>query len=516
MAILTGKDLSFARAVSALSYCNPFLPERIDYEREALGDDFVETEAVWNIREALDDERPNLSILRGRVEALIKSLRLGIRQGGAAEPEELMLYEDLVLHLLYHRYRRDFQDLVRLACEKGSAKEKVTFWDAFRRDAEDLLDIDGVQLPWQHPPSHIFSCAFQIRRAFHHTYSYIVGGSMPAARLRAAVWQSVFTHDMRRYFRSLYDRMDDFTTLITGESGTGKELVARAVGLSRYIPFDAQKQCFAEDFVGSFHALSISSLSPTLIESELFGHRKGAFTGAIEDRSGWLEVCGPLGTVFLDEIGDLESSIQVKLLRVLQTRTFQRLGDTESRHFPGKIIAATNRDLDAEISEGRFREDFYYRLCSDIIVTPSLREVLRDAPEELHNLVVHIARRVAPDEAEAIAGEVEDLIGEQLGPDYAWAGNFRELEQCVRNVVIRREYRPHRAGGVTSTDVLARALAECDLTADELVGLQCTVVYSQTKNYQEAARRLNLDHRTVKSKIDQELLARLTQGGGSR
>ena len=118
----------------------------------------------------------------------------------------------------------------------------------------------------------------------------------------------------------------DATVLITGESGTGKELVARAIAMARYIPFDAKSKSFVSDYTQSFYPLNLSALSPTLIESELFGHRRGAFTGALEDRAGWLETCPPLGTVFLDEIGELDPTIQVKLLRVLQTRRFQRLG----------------------------------------------------------------------------------------------------------------------------------------------------------------------------------------------
>src|SRR5439155_14349722 len=122
---------------------------------------------------------------------------------------------------------------------------------------------------------------------------------------------------------------------------------------------------------------------PTLIETELFGHRKGAFTGAVADRPGWLEVCPPFGTVFLDEIAETQAAIQVKLLRVVQTRTFQRVGETQDRPFRGKIVAATNRDLAAEMQAGRFRPDLYYRLCSNVIETPSLAAQLREAPDEL-------------------------------------------------------------------------------------------------------------------------------------
>ena len=209
------------------------------------------------------------------------------------------------------------------------------------------------------------------------------------------MWQSIFTHDVRRYRAALYDRMADIPTLITGESGTGKELVARAIALSRYIPFEARTQSFAADAAAAFYAVNLSALSPTLIESELFGHRRGAFTGAAQDRAGWFETCGRHGAVFLDEIGELDAAIQVKLLRVLQTREFQRIGETTPRRFAGKVIAATNRDLAQEIAAGRFREDFYYRICADLIATPTLREQLADAPEDLRNLLRIVAGRVA-------------------------------------------------------------------------------------------------------------------------
>ena len=220
---------------------------------------------------------------------------------------------------------------------------------------EHFLELPGVRLPLEVDSAHLFAWGYQVRRGFEGTFRGIHGGSMPAARLRAAVWQSIFTHDMNRYGRSLHRSMGDVTTLILGESGTGKELVARAIGMSRYIPFDPGSQRFRQDYTGAFHAVSLSALSLTLIESELFGHRRGAFTGALEDREGWLEVCSELGTVFLDEIGELAPLIQVKLLRVLQARTFQRVGETRDRRFRGKLIAATNRDLPDEIASSRFR-----------------------------------------------------------------------------------------------------------------------------------------------------------------
>jgi len=177
-------------------------------------------------------------------------------------------------------------------------------------------------------------------------------------------------------------------------------------------------------------------------------------------------------------------------------------GDTTDRHFHGKLIAATNRDLSRAMQKGHIREDFYYSLCSDLITTPSLQEQLRESPEVLRELLVFIARRVAGDEAEALAQEVETWILQHLGWDYPWPGNIRELEQCVRNVLVRQEYRPPQPHPLSSHEEFSRAFTNGTLTADELLRRYCTLVYSQTGSYEETARRLQLDRRTAKSKID--------------
>ena len=514
MAFLTAGERAFLRAVADLGYCNPFLPERIEYERAALGPEFSEAKAVWSLR--VDDPSTanvNNTKLTERVAGLAQKLRDRLAGGVAATESDLVLYEDAVLFLLYNRYQNYFYEFIVRVLEQKHGRGQCGFYTEFLRDWGHFFNLSAVTLPMPHEASHLFACFFQLRRAFHHIIESIIGSSMAAARLRAAVWQSIFTHAMRRYRRTLYNRLGDFTTLIRGPSGTGKELVARAIGLSRYIPFDAKTLTFTEDFPGSFYAINLSALPATLIESELFGHRRGAFTGALQDRRGWLEVCSPLGTVFLDEIGDLDASIQVKLLRVLQTRTFQALGDTTERHFRGKLIAATNRDLSQALQDRHFREDFYYRLCSDQIVTPSLQEQLRESPEVLRELLLFITRRVAGTEAEALAEEVETWIVQHLGRDYQWPGNIRELEQCVRNVLVRKEYHPPQLRTASPHHELSRALTDGTLTADELLRRYCTLVYAQTGSYEETARRLQLDRRTVKSKIDGALLTQLRTGG---
>ena len=261
---------------------------------------------------------------------------------------------------------------------------------------------------------------------------------------------------------------------------------------------------FERDFSETFFPINLSARPSTLVESELFGHRRGAYTGALEDRKGWLEVCPPEGTVFLDEIGELDPLVQVKLLRVIQARTFQRLGTTRDSVFRGKIVPATHCDIHQAMENGDFREDFYYRLCSDIIATTSFHQQISEALEVLGDLVAYISQKFAGSEGEAIAGEVLSWIQNKLGIDYPWPGNIRELEQCVRNIKIRQEYHPAADQAAGPDDRQLASIREGSLTLEELCRLYCTRVYTSVRSYVETARRLNIDRRTVKKYVQEK------------
>ncbi|MGO9227651.1 MAG: sigma 54-interacting transcriptional regulator [Bryobacteraceae bacterium] len=511
MSFLSSSERAFLRAASNLAFCNPFLPERIQHERAALGAEFVEDEPVWSFSvDEPDRRRSNVWRIAARLEELCPRLRRKLDMGAAASQQDLILYEDAILNLLYQRYYpRFFEAGFGAHREAGTARWR--FYEQFLADWRHFLEIESRSLPSCYEPVHAFACFRQIQCAFERIFQNIIGNSVPAARLRAAVWQSIFTHDMRRYRRTLFERMGEFATLITGPSGTGKELVARAIAQSRYLPFDVRRLTFPDDDAAPFFPINISALSPALVESELFGHRRGSFTGAVGDRKGWLETCTELGSVFLDELGDMDLAIQVKLLRVIETRTLHPVGDTGSRRFQGKLIAATHRDLAAEIRKGRFREDLYYRLCSDQISTPSMAEQLADSPQILRELVVYMARKVAGAEAEEFAAEALTWVERNLGAGYSWPGNYRELEQCVRNVLIRRDYKPSAQPVRDPEDELARAFRSGQLTAEQLLCRYCAHIYRQTGSYEETARRLQLDRRTVKAKVDLAALEALRQ-----
>lgn len=512
-------DRHLADTFARLVYVNPFSPERVECERELLGAAFEGRGAVW-AASADDLQEPRATPQRGNIRALARisnelagSVRARLSSGVSASTQELEAYEGLAIYALFGSHDRDAYWPV---ADEEQCRKRFANYPDFSLAHERLLQIPGLELPSRLTAEHTFAMFYQIHRAFHYIFRYILGSSLVVARLRADVWNSIFTHDLQRYHRHLYKRMHDIPTLITGPSGTGKELVAQAIGYAQYIPFDPRTQTFVQGFGDSYYPLSLSAMSVSLVESELFGHRRGSFTGAFENRTGWLEASSAHGVVFLDEIGELDKVIQVKLLRVLQSRTFQRVGDTETRSFQGKIVAATNRNLAAEMEKNRFRADFYYRLCADQVVTPSLEERVRSDSTELETLVLLLARRVAGQEpAEALAAEVNRWIDERLGADYPWPGNVRELEQCVRNVMIRRAYYPPRrlgSGGVDQFKRLTDEMSEGKLTADELVSRYVTLTYARTQSYVETGRLLEVDRRTVKAKVDKDLLERMKGG----
>jgi transcriptional regulator with AAA-type ATPase domain len=489
------RDRFFLSSVANLGYCNHFLPERIAFEKAALGREFVPGGPVWSASVSDPDaEPPNVASIYKKLTALMEMLPAQLAMASDVSDEELAAYDESVHYFLYQRYHKSFV----------SAEGKWRFYREFLADWNRLCRIPGKRFESALDPAHVFASFRQIQRAFHQIYDNIIGNSMPAARLRATIWQSIFTQDMRRYRRGLYLKMGEFPTLITGPSGTGKELIARAIAGARYVPFDPERMEFADAPGDSFLPINIAALSPTLIESELFGHRRGSFTGAIGDRKGWLEACPATGSVFLDELGEMDLAIQVKLLRVIETRRFSAVGDTAAREFQGKLIAATNRELPAEIRAGRFREDLYYRLCADLVRTPSLADQIQDSPQVLHELVLYMTRRTVGDEAERCLPEVEQWIEKHLPADYAWPGNYRELEQCVRNVIIRGSYQPLAQTPAAEDDFFERYRAG-ELSADELLAHYAARVYRLTGSYEEAARKMGLDRRTVKAKVTEWL-----------
>ncbi len=287
--------------------------------------------------------------------------------------------------------------------------------------------------------------------------------------------------------------------LITGESGTGKELVARAIHSAsprREFPFIA---------------INCAAIPAELIENELFGHESGAFTGAVSRETGKVEMADQ-GTLFLDEIGEMALSMQIKLLRFLQERVFFRIGGKNQTSSDCRIIAATNRDLEEEIENGRFREDFFYRLNVIQIRMPTLR----DRKEDIPLLVEHFLEKYSEENQKFIRG-VEPVVLEAL-MQYEWPGNIRELENIIeRGVVLSRldtlvlEDLPKKVKNTLLNSMGAEDQPPEDKDLLELSGMTLAEIEriavvkalkSENWNQTRAAKRLGITRRQLRTKME--------------
>ena len=409
------------------------------------------------------------------------------------EDRELIQYAHLFV--VFDDLIERLDSLIRKQVEAADKSCGVPF-------AEDALSMIRARGMDADSALRYFALFYQLRRAYYFIETSLVGVSASMQELRCALWNNVFTHDIRLCEHHLWNRMEDFSTLILGETGTGKGAAAAAIGRSGFIPFNQQEGCFVESFARSFLAINLSQYPETLIESELFGHRKGAFTGAVEAHDGMFARCSPHGAILLDEIGDVSVPTQIKLLQVLQERTFTPVGSHKVQRFQGRVIAASNRSIHALRRQGLFRDDFFYRLCSDIITVPPLRQRIRECPQELPDLVAFIATRIVGEAPPSLTVFVHDTILQGVGIEYGWPGNVRELEQAVRRILLKHSY--DGDARAISPDLRDRIIDRIDagaINAAELLASYCSLLYQRFGSYEEVARRTQLDRRTVKKYI---------------
>ncbi len=281
---------------------------------------------------------------------------------------------------------------------------------AMREGAEDYLtkplNTDELMLvlarTLEHSRLRRETSVLRSRLEERYSFDNIVGSSPEMQRLFKAVAQIAPSRA---------------TVLVTGESGTGKELVAAAI--HHHSPRAS----------GPFVKLHCAALAESLLESELFGHERGAFTGADRRREGRFEQANG-GTLFLDEIGEISPSTQVKLLRVLQEREFERVGGTQTLHVDVRVIVATNRDLKEMVAAGKFREDLYYRLNVINLTLPSLRQRQSDVPA----LARHFLKRYAAENEKNVTAFSDEALAQIAS--YPWPGNVRELENVIERAVV--------------------------------------------------------------------------------
>jgi hypothetical protein len=475
---LTDEQRRIFALIARAAFANPFGAEREELDRRIAG----VGHGVGR------DELFAIVAVRAR-EALCRIGSPDLRDFGGDDRE---LLRHAHLFDIYHRYREAFDRFIQKQIAAGDGPCKAAL-------AGDVLgDLMSVGFDRVEALRYL-AIFYQIRRAFYFIEGTLSGLCASMQTLRWHLWNNIFTGDIDRYEKLLWNRMEDFSTLLLGETGTGKGAAAAAIGRSGFIPFDENKGCFAESFTRNFIHLNLSQYPETLIESELFGHRKGAFTGAIGDYAGAFSRCSPHGTIFLDEIGDLSLPVQIKLLQVLQERIFYPVGSHDRQRFHGRVIAATNRSLETMRRDGRFRDDFYYRLCSDVIVVPSLRQRLAEDPREFGVLIRSVLHRMLGERGEELVDFIHHALAGSVGADYPWPGNVRELEQAIRRILVTGTYGGEvaRPGGNTGPGFLD-AIDGGKLDARQLLAGYCQLLYRRHGTIETVARCTGLDRRTVK------------------
>jgi len=357
--------------------------------------------------------------------------------------------------------------------------------DDFHRFVERvLLPTHGILLCFGFNPDNLDQLGVFFDRISGRVPASLESGTDLAAMVvgtNAALLETL--HLAKRY--AAYD----VTVLITGETGTGKDVVARYI----------HRHSARAD--RPFVACSLASIPETLVESELFGYAKGAFTGAEKNREGFLEAARG-GTLFLDEIGDLTPSLQVKLLRLLENHEYYRLGESTPRQADVRIIAATNRDLEADMVEKRFRHDLYYRLNGARIMVPALRERKEDIPAlTAHFLeLASVAMKERPKEPSSAVSAA--LL------DYSWPGNIRELKNVMESAAMVSDQHfllmsdlpmQLQRHAVQHRDVIgARAMRKIDEAELHLIQRTLQMTHGDKKM---AARQLGISTRTLYRKL---------------
>ena len=481
--ILENKSREFFRIVAKAAFSNPFGAESMELDYKIAGEKYDSGDLL---------RKKVISIVRQKLHHISPEEKLNWKNFTG---DDGGLIRMALLFDTYYRCIKDFDALIVKQIEHGHTPCPVPF----AKEILKLLRERGFSVE---EARHNFAFFYQLRRAWYFIYHGLIGQNPSMEELRCHLWRSIFTYDPRWYEKFLWNRMEDFSTFLVGETGTGKGTAATAIGRSGFIPFDENKACFAESFTSNFIEINLSQFPEALIESELFGHKKGSFTGAISDHQGVFARCSRYGAIFLDEIGDISIPAQIKLLKVIEERNFSAVGSHKKLYFNGRVIAATNKSLNKLREQGTFRDDFYYRLCSDIIHVPSLRQQIAEDHNSIKILLDHVIQKIIGEPAPELLKSILEILNTEINPNYHWPGNVRELEQATRRILLTRHYKGDTSSMSASlTDQLQKAIEREALNAQELLSSYCAILYQKYGTYEEVSRITKLDRRTVKKYI---------------
>lgn len=479
----------FLEQISWAALANPFGQDRDDLDKKIIKE--------WLNEE--DKKQPEIDRIANFTSEVLKRILSNQNEYRPTDVKKKNILNDAVLFALFHKYTNAFDQHIQRQNEAPGVNLELSF--------SEKIERDFVQHGLEEQFEHLIALFFQMRRAFFFISHFVGGGSEPVKKLRERLWRTLFSVDLRNYIKTLYSKMESFSVLLLGETGVGKGQAAAALGRSAYIPYDRKSQKFSASFLDIFVSANICEYPETLVESELFGHKKGSFTGALEHHAGLFAQTHRHGVLFLDEIGELEIPVQVKILRVLQERFFSPVGSHEKKRFSGRLIAATNANINQKVAAGKFRSDLYHRLASDVITIPSLRDRFFADSFEMPLLVARVVERLFGEKDQCRTDFVCGVLRNAVPTNYRWPGNLREFEQVVRRIllhgetiesVVTEQQNANETLGKDDLGLFAPRSGQFHWTADEIMSYYARHAYNELGSYESVAQKLNVDWRTAK------------------
>lgn len=501
--MLAAEERAAAEALVALGLYYPHGPEREGLAQMALGDDFRPGDLEHNVkRRAL------------RAQHWLEQAHAALSTGERRDLAAIQLYEGLLRIVLQSRFEPVFRSLAQASQGAGLMLRRVTSYEQFVKDAEPWLALPGEPLPLRAGLPHLFAFLFQLRRAalLIEDRSFL-GRSRAAADVRIALWRALFSRDLGRYERALYLQMHRLPVLVTGPRGTPKEDVARVIALCGYVPFDPERLRFTSEPALALRPWDARSVAPAAPEVKAVA--RGASEAASADAPTREAAQAPASRNdcwVVNGLDCLDGPEQSQLAERLR----EFLGSGEPGRGPGlgpRVITISDGDLEAAVKAGEFRDDLYHWLSAHRVELPALATELRQHPQDLRFYVTQaISALLEGGELRAAVDEVVEFIERKLS-HHVFPGNQRELAHCARAILMGGEYRPpsrpvEAAEGALSS--LAQRFVAGDFDMDGLLDAYCTLMYGRTGSYQESARRLGIDRRTVKSRVNAALLSELS------
>jgi DNA-binding NtrC family response regulator len=415
------EERAFLAAISWLAYLNPFEPRWAEVVR-----------AIFPAGGLPDDPDPDAPFrgLSERIQRPIAAAAALLQGDRIGSPSDMAVFRGAAIYALWDKYRDRFQHLI------DTDGVDVPFRDELEATYASLrLDLPVLRVP---EPRHLVEFMYQWRRNVFYIARLIRGQSPAAAAARLAIFRASMGGDRCTYVRGLYRTMERVPVLITGETGTGKDLAAQCIGWGGYLPLDEKGERFVLRHRAAPHTRSLCEVPRELIESALFGHKRGSFTGATADATGFFALPEPHGSLFLDEIGELQGYLQAKLLRPFQNREILAIGATRPQPIHGRHIFASRRDLEAMCQEGTFRVDLLERMNGVRIHMPPLRQMLAEDPGELGRFVRGFVVAAGIHEEEEVQAWTERITGYVAAkmPGHPWPRNLRELKNFTERFLL--------------------------------------------------------------------------------